>query len=178
MAEIVNLNDFRDRALEKKAFGSWRNRFKETFGRDIRLSDLSPRTLYVLAVPGEAGTAAFYDLIMGVLDKGGADDFPQLGQRDQMRVMDIHLFLADQVRFEMMRRLGWIGLYPLGECAVLEMVRSFEKTFQFSAANPPKLASSHSEYEAYLKLHPRDQESLIRRMLPGALEIFRKRIGG
>jgi len=177
MAEIVDLKDFRIRMLEKKAFGAWHDRFGESYGFDTRLSDLSDRTAYVLALPGETGTTAFYEMIMGILDMGSADNFTGLDHRDQMRVVDIHLFLADHVRFEMMRRLGWIGPFSCSEHPMMKMVQSFEEVFQFSAAHPPQLASSHSEFDAYRQLHPRDQESFVRRMLPGALETFRKQVG-
>ena len=91
-------------------------------------------------------------------------------------VVDIHLFLADQVRFEMMRRIGWLERHSCGEYRMVEMVQAFERTHSFCKDNPPELAPSHPAYEGYRKLHRRDQESSIRRMLPDALDLFRKTI--
>jgi len=176
MEKIVNLQDYRTRTGEKRGFGPWRNRFGEAFGGVSRLSDLSNRTLYLLALPGEESTEAFYELIMGVLKLGPVAKFSYLEKADQVMVMDIHLFLADQVRFEMMCRLGWLERLPCGKYRIVEMVQSLEQSKSFCEENPPKLASSHPDYEIYRKLHHMDKEASIRRMLPDALEVFRENI--
>jgi len=176
MGKIVNLHEYRIRTTEKRAFGPWRKRFGVKYGNHTRLADLSDRTLYLLALPGEDSTTAFYELIMGTLGLGHAAGFSALEKVLKMAVVDIHLFLADQVRFEMMRRLGWLGSLPCSGHRMIEMVQSFEDVRSFSMSNPPQLAASHPEYETYLRLHRKDKESFIRRMLPGAIEVFKARV--
>ena len=60
---------------------------------------------------------------MGILGLGAAPKFNYLDREEQMMVVDIHLFLADQVRFEMMRRLGWLDNFTCERYRLLEMVQ-------------------------------------------------------
>jgi hypothetical protein len=108
MTKIINLQKYQTRVIEQRGFEPWLKRFGESYGQTTRLSDISDRTIYFLAVPGELGNVAFYELIMGILDLGEASEFHEIDRDKQMQVMDIHLFLVDIVRFEMMHRLGWI----------------------------------------------------------------------
>ena len=63
--------------------------------------------------PEENSTAAYFELVMGVFNLGPAVRFYDLEKTEQIKLTDVHLFLADQVRFELMRRLGWCGRFPL-----------------------------------------------------------------
>jgi hypothetical protein len=113
---------------------------------------------------------------MGILDLGTASKFHYLGNRDQMRVVDIHLFLADQMRFEMMRRLEWIRSYEGGQYSLLDMVQGFEKVKTRCRQHPPILSESNSDYATYTELTSGDKDVFIRRMLQEALEAFKERL--
>jgi hypothetical protein len=110
---------------------------------------------------------------MGVLDLGTAAKFHYLGNTDQMRVVDLHLFLADQVRFEMMRRLKWITGFEGVKYSILEMIQAFDKVKENCRVNPPKLSASDSDYDEYIRLTTGDKEVFIRRKLQEALEAFK-----
>ena len=58
---------YRNKALEQRSFGPWQKRFGETYRIRTRLSDLSEKTLYYLALPGDNSSNAFYEFIMGVI---------------------------------------------------------------------------------------------------------------
>ncbi|MBL7178923.1 MAG: hypothetical protein ISS65_01780 [Desulfobacterales bacterium] len=176
MAKIVDLNTYRTKAAEQRAFGPWRKRFGEVYTQNPKLADLSDRTLYILALPAEDSAVAFYELIMGILDFGTAIKFYYLEKSKQIKVMDIHLFLADQARFEMMHRLGWIGNFPCMRYSLLEMVLSFDSIKISCKKTPPELDESHPDYLAYTKLTGNEKEVLIRRLLPQALETYKKRL--
>lgn len=177
MTKIVDLQSFREKTLEHRSFGPWRNRFGESYGAGARVSDLSDRTLFSLAQPGETSSTAFYELIMGSLDMGPAARFYDLSNDLQMRVIDIHLVLADHVRFEMMRRLGWLKRFPCADQGLIEMVLKFDAVKEQTRRNPPALSESHPDYQAYRQLSGGDQEVFIRRMLPAALEAFKQQLG-
>jgi hypothetical protein len=177
MTKIVDLQLFRDKALEQRSFGPWQKRFGESFGISARVSDLSDMTLFSLAQPGENSSLAFYELIMGVLDWGPAPKFYYLSNDEQMRVVDTHLLLADQVRFELMRRLGWLRSLPLGHISLIDMVAKFENVKKTARRNPPELCDAHPEYGAYSRLASGDKEVFIRRLLREALEAFKKQLG-
>ena len=113
---------------------------------------------------------------MGVLDFGPATKFNYLASEQQMRVVDIHLFLADQMRFEMMLRLEWLEALPCQNFTMISMVQTYEQMRNRCKDNPPGLASSHPGSTAYQKLATKDKEIFIRQLLREALEEFQNRL--
>jgi len=176
MPKVVDLHDYRTKAVEHRAFGAWQKRFGETYNTKTRLSDLSDRTLFTLAQPGEHSSIAYYETIMGILSLGPATKFDYLASEAQMRVVDIHLFLADQIRFEMMNRLEWLDNLPCQTISIIVMVQEFERVKTECRDTPPGLAPSHPGYESYQKLASRDKEVFVRQMLREALEKFTERL--
>jgi len=172
MPKIVDLQDYRIKAVEHRAFGPWQKRFAEAYNTKTRLSDLSDKTLFILAQPGEYSSIAYYETIMGILDLGPATKFDYLASEEQMRVVDIHLFLADQIRFELMRRLEWLDSLPCQKISIIVMVQEFERVKAECKDSPPGLAPSHPGYESYQKLAIRDKEVFVRQILREALEKF------
>ncbi len=162
--------------MEQRCLGPWRKRFSEAFDLQTRLTDLSDSTLYFLAQPGEHSSMGYYEFIMGVLDLGAAAKFHYLDNRDQMRVVDIHLFLADQMRFEMMCRLGWIKGFEAEKFSLFELVRDFDRLADRCRQKAPQLALSHPEYAGYSALAGTDKEVFIRRLLQPALDAFKERL--
>ena len=176
MTKIVDLHHYRTKLVEQRAFGRWRQRFGEVYDTQTRLSDLSDKTLYFLAQPGEDSSLAYYEMIMGVLDFGPATKFNYLASEQQMRVVDIHLFLADQIRFEMMHRLGWLEALPCQNFTLISLVQTYAQMRNGFKDHPPSLAASHPGYAAYQKLATREKEVFIRQMLREALEKFKERL--
>ena len=176
MPKIVNLQNYRVKALEQRSYGPWQKRFGESFGIHTKLSDLSDKTLYYLALPGDSSTNAFYEFIMGVLDMGMFSQFHYLENKDQLMVVDIHLFLADQVRFELMHRLEWLQGFSTEDNTLLEMVRRHDALKAESKNNPPVLTESHPQYDEYQQRTRGDKDVFIRRLLQDALEVFKKRL--
>jgi hypothetical protein len=178
MTKVVDMHAFREKALEQKSFGPWQKRFGEMFGFPTRAADLPDKVILCLAQPGEASSTAFYELIMGALDLGPAAKFFYLANDEQMRVVDIHLLLADQVRFEMMRRIGWLHDVPGADTGLIDLIRRFETLKQTLREHPPALNESHPGYGEYCGLANGDKDVFIRRMLREAIEAFKKQMGG
>jgi len=176
MSQLLDLTAYRNKVFEQRAFGPWRKRFGEPYGAETRLVDLSDKTLYFLAKPGEETALAYYELIMGILGLGEALRFYYLDDKDQLRVMDMHLFLGDQVRFELIRRLGWVTSFPCENNTLLEMVQAFERTKAEAGQKPVALSASHPEYNAYNKLIEAEKQVFVRRKFLRALEEFRSRL--
>lgn len=173
MTNVVDLQAYQTKAVEQRGFRPWHKRFGKSYGAKTKVSDLSDRTLYFLALPGEEAAFAFYELILGILGLGEAPKFYYLPNTEQMMVVDIHLFLADQVRFEMMLRLGWLVSFPGEKYTLLEMVQAFEKIKTECTQQPPKLSEARSDFDIYNKLTSKDKEAFVRRKLRQALEAFR-----
>ena len=127
MAKIVDLQSYRSRQLAERVFGPWEKRFGESYNDATVLRDLSNDALFRLAQPGDESTAAFYELVMGALDLGPADRFHYLDKAEQLRVVDLHLFLADHVRYELMRRLGWVVRYTGQRLSLMELIEELEE---------------------------------------------------
>jgi hypothetical protein len=176
MTKIVDLKTYRTTAIEKRGFGAWQKRFAETFDSKTCVVDLSDQTLYFLAQPGEASSVAYYEVIMGILNLGPAAKFHYLGNQDQMLVVDLHLFMADQVRFEMMRRLGWIKEFEGLNFSILEWVQKFDSAKEACRINPPVLSASNPDFAEYSRLSFGDKQVFIRRMLSQALDAFKNRL--
>lgn len=176
MTKIVDLQSVREKALEQRSFGPWQKRFGETYGIACRVADLSDKTVFQLAQPGEQSSIAFYELILGALDWGPAAKFYYLANDEQMRVVDIHLLLADQVRFELMRRLGWLKSFPGAGLTLIELVQQAERVKPQLRASPPELSESHPEAGTYQRLAAGDRAVFVRRLLREALEAFKKQL--
>ena len=177
MSKVVDLKQYRTHQAEVKSYGAWQQRFGESYGLDTRPVDLSDRVVSYLATPGDDSNTAFYELIMGTLGYGAAGGFYHLGNEEQLKVVDIHLFLADQVRFEMMRRIGWLRLAAVEGKTLIELITDFETLRREMRNQPPELVETHPEYDAFRQQALGDREVFIRRLLQAALEAFKKRLG-
>ncbi|MGD8269308.1 MAG: hypothetical protein PVH69_03980 [Desulfobacterales bacterium] len=173
MAKIVDLKTYRARIFNDRVFGPWKRRFNEAYDVTSRLADISDKTLLFLARPGDAGTLAFYEIIMGTLDLGTAAEFYALDKQNQLRVVDTHLFLVDQTRFDLMRRLGWVMRFPCQVHTLVKLIQDAERLKTESRGHPPELSPSHAAYARFRDLTALDKESFIRRLLSEALESFK-----
>lgn len=176
MSKVVDLQAYRAKSVEQRSFRLWCERFGEPYGIQTKLADLSDRALYFLALPGEQTAVAFYELIMGILGLGEAPRFYYLPNTDQMMIVDIHLFVADQVRLEMMRRLGWLTSFASDKYTLFEIVQAFEKIKARCTGKPPKLSEARPDFDLYNTLIRGDKEVFLRRKLREALEAFRARL--
>jgi hypothetical protein len=176
MTNIVNLKTYRNKTIEQKGFGPWLKRFGESYNNKTRLSNLSDKTLFFLAQPGENSAVAYYELIMGVLGLGEGLKFYYLDQKDQLMIMDIHLFLADQIRFEMMYRLKWLESFPCDQHTILDIVQHFDQVKISCKDKHPELATNHHNFETYSQLMRGDKDIYIRRMFREALNRFQERL--
>jgi hypothetical protein len=177
MAKIVDLITYRRRIFLDRAFGPWKKRFNEAYDLTTQLADLSNKTLLYLARPGDAGTLAFYEIIMGTLDLGTAAEFYTLDKQNQLKVVDTHLFLVDQMRFELMRRLGWVTRFPCQFHPLVKLIQDAERLKAESRGRPPELSPSHAAYAMFRDLTALDKESFIRRLLSEALDSFQNQSG-
>ena len=176
MTKIVDLQSYRTRQITERIFGPWKRRFGEAYDEQTRLTDLSHNTLFRLAQPGDESTTAFYELVMGALELGPADRFYYLDKGEQLQVVDLHLFLADQVRYELMRRLDWVKRFAGQGYSITELMAGIDQLKLQSRQDPPLLAETHPDNDHFQTLDALDKESFVRRLLPQALEEFRKKL--
>ena len=178
MAEVIDLERFRAKVAADAGFRSWLARFQEQFGPDTRLADLSPRTLLFLATPGEETLYVYFDLVMGTRGLGASLRFKvdDIDSASKLKVLDTAFALVDRVRFEVMRRLGWVEAVPGGEQPLISLVQSAWRQGAPFAREVPRLSPGHPDYPAYSKLKDIDRAAFLRRLIPRAVAAFRERL--
>ncbi len=177
MAEVIDLERFRAKVAADQGFRTWLARFQEQFGPETRLKDLSPTTLLYLASPGEENLYVFFDLVMGAQGLGGSVRFrlDDLDDADKLKIMDTAIALVDRVRFELMRRLGWVTDEVSGEdTPIIQLVRQAWRQETDFARQVPGLSGNHPDYETYARLAPMDRAVFVRRLIPRAVAVFRE----
>ncbi|MGO8667959.1 MAG: hypothetical protein ACLQUW_07310 [Desulfobaccales bacterium] len=178
VAEVIDLERFRARVTADQGFRTWLVRFKEQFGPETRFEDLSPTTLLYLASPGEENLYVLFDLVMGARGLGGSARFrlDDLDHATRLKIMDTAFALMDRLRFELMRRLGWVEEAPGGEEPIIRLVEQAWRRETDFAREIPRLAEGQPDYAAYARLNPMDRAVFIRRLIPKAVDTFRGRL--
>lgn len=174
MAEIVLLAQYREKSALRDGFHLLRSRFDQDFDACTRLSDLAPEVLYQLALPNDSSMQLLCGMILGFQGYGAAATFEAVNSNVQKKVVDLHLFISDQIRFEMMYRLDWLGHVPGRQLPIYAMIRDSAYAQRLCRQNPPRLSSDHSDFHSYHTLIERDRQVYIRRLMPAALEAFQK----
>lgn len=178
MAEVIDLERFRAKIAADQGFRTWLARFKEQFGPDTRLMDLSDATLLYLATPGEENLYVYFDLVMGAQGLGGSVRFrlDDVDNATKLKIMDTAFALVDRVRFEVMRRLAWVEAAPGGDTPIIQMVRQAWRQGDAFSREAPQLARQHPDYPAYARLAGLDRVVFIRRLIPRAVVQFREQM--
>jgi len=146
------LSKKRRRLVARRAFQNWVRRFSDHFDENTTLAGLSDTTLGFLIRGGEEDLLPIYDFILGVLGWGGGVHFYDLEGSKKMYVMDISLFLLDQLRFESMKRLGWVEDFPTRHIFLLDLVEQYGEHFSSRRHETPFLSPTHPFYGEYEKL--------------------------
>lgn len=176
MTKILDMAEAKRSLAAKRGFQNWFDRFAESFDVNIALTDLSDSTLSTLIQPGSDSSMIIYEFIMGVKGLGKGPRFHFLENQDKLVVMDITLFLLDQLRFEAMRRLGWIETYPTIAVPLVDMVFQFNQRFAAGRHQTPDLSPAHPRYEEYRATFDADRAAFVRRLIPEVLQAFGDRV--
>jgi hypothetical protein len=170
MAGPIDLEKARKEMSVRKGFRNWKTRFGEDFDDRTRLADVSTKSLMMLAEGRDNSTFYLLDLIMNLLSLGSGFEFNDLPPREKMRVMDSYLFLLDRIRYEWMKRLGWLEGYPGEEMGLVDLVLGSEELAPRLQARTPALSREHPHYRAYHDMNGFQREELVRKLIPLALK--------
>lgn len=170
MTDIVDLEKARLEIKAGKGYRNWISQFREQFGSSTCLKDISKKTLIFLAIGRGDSSFFLHDLIMNLQDLGSGFEFNELDTKDKMIVMDRFFFLLDRIRFEFMKRLGWLASYPGEEITLVELVIKFDRLAPGMQARPPVLSRDHPAYPEFCKMNLFEKEELIRKLIPQALK--------
>jgi hypothetical protein len=136
--------------------------------------------LLYLATPGDENLYVLFDLIMGACGLGGSARFrlDDLDSALKLKIMDTAFSLMDRVRFEVMRRLGWVTDVPDQDIPLIALVKEAWLQEAAFAGAVPRLAPARPDYVTYERLPPIDQRVFIRRLIPRAVAEFRALVEG
>lgn len=170
MAGAIDLNEARKDIAVRKGFRNWKTHFGEDFGLHTMLTDISTRSLMMLAEGRDNSTFYLLDLIMSLQNLGSGFEFNELPPKEKMRVMDSYLFLLDRIRYEWMKRLGWLDEYPGEGLSLVELVLSSEELAPRLQARTPLLSRQHPQFGEYFGMNGFQKEELVRKLIPLALK--------
>jgi hypothetical protein len=156
----------------RRAFRNWATLFGEQFGVDTCFSDISTKTLSFLAKGNDQSAFYFFDLIMNLQGLGSGFEFNNLNPKEKLSVMDRYLFLLDRVRFEHMKRIGWLDDYPGAEMAFTDLVFQFDGLAPRLQAKTPALSKNHPGFPKFSKMGAFEREEFIRKLIPEALKLL------
>jgi hypothetical protein len=170
MTGIVDIKEVRMNMAVRRGYRNWKSQFQENFGRETRLCDISTKTLAQLALGKDKSTFFLFDIIMNLQSLGSGFEFSELKPQEKMSVMDQYLFLLDRIRFEYMKRLGWLEAYPGEEFALVDLVLRFEELVPRFQTATPLLSRDHAAYPEFRDMSAFEREELIRKLIPKALK--------
>ena len=177
MATIIHLKRYKENVVAHRAFARWEERFHERFSAGTMLSDLSDETLSVLIKPGQESQNLIYDFIMGAFDYGHRARFYYMDSQAKMKVLDASLFILDQIRFECMRRLGWVAHFPGEVYGILQLILRCSEIRNSFNPRFPDVTKDNPNYAEYLNTYPADRETFVRRQISKAVEAFERKVG-
>jgi hypothetical protein len=170
MTGTIDLEKARKEMAARRGFRNWKTRFGEEFGIETGLPHISIRSLMMLAEGRDNSTFYLLDLIMNLQNLGSGFEFNDLPPKDKMRVMDYYLFLLDRVRFEWMKRLGWLEAYPGEELPIVDLVLGAEELVSRLQSRTPVLSRRHPRFDEYHHMNGYEREEMVRKLIPQALK--------
>jgi hypothetical protein len=168
--QVIDLEEGRLLLAVRKGYRNWESRFKEEFSLETKLSQISFKTLSFLAQGKDKGTFYLYDLIMNLQGLGSGFEFNELSPKKKMAIIDQYLFMLDLIRFECMKRLGWLTSYPGEDFTLVELIKEFDRLAPNLQAKVPVLSQDHAAYEQYSTMNTYDKEGFVRKLIPEVLK--------
>jgi hypothetical protein len=174
VAEIIDLEERKRSMGAARLLVEWARALGFSIGPQCSLMELPDKLLWLLAKADPRGQSELEDLIVRVR-RGKKKTSAVLGPRERMEILDVTLFLLDQIRFECMTRLGWIEPLETRQIPLAEILsRPVERLKELKQT--PKLRQDNPSFHRFQALPLLEKETFIRKQIPQALEIFRRRI--
>jgi hypothetical protein len=178
MGKVISLESQKNQKAAKRGFREWQRMAGPLPALDekTRWSDLPDELLLFLAEDDEEGRHLIHDLLMGSLGLGNGYEFESLPPTKLLPLLDIYFILIDQIRFECMRRLGWVEEIPFAGKPIIHLIRDYEQEGNPYLMIPPKLNQAHPGYPEYAQLPDSDQRLFIRKTIPEAVKKLKEKI--
>jgi coenzyme F420-reducing hydrogenase delta subunit len=175
-AKLRSLEGYKLKKAAKRGFREWSRVFQTIDGlhEHTRWSDLPDWVILFLCENSPECRLTVYNLLMNVSGLGSGFEFEILPPEKLMPLMGSYFILVDQVRFECMRRLGWVESIPWESKSIIEQVfESFRVSSPFMLP-VPKMTPRHPGYEKIRGTDDLDYVTFLRKHIPDAIRAFRK----
>ncbi len=173
MGEILDFEKEKNELIARIAFQQWSRKFNEQFSSETSISDLSNEIVGFFVSGSKEAMQLLQDFVLQTLNfKKTNISLAELSKNSRLRIIDVSIFLLDQLRFEAMYRLGWVEFFESREVPLIKLILNFEEKFSHLQQFTPSLSPSHPRYEEYLAVYDSDKKSFIRKLVPDLINYF------
>jgi hypothetical protein len=95
-----------------------------------------------------------------------------------VEALDAFLLVADQVRFELMHRLGWVEEPAGSSWPLVVLARDFRSLTGREDGGVPRLDPAYPRYHEVTDRLRSEPQTVVRSAIPEALKAFRRRVSG
>lgn len=174
MAEIIDLRERREIIRGSQLLVEWARALGFSIGPECSIGDLPDSLLWLLAKADPKGQSELEKLIL-LVRKGKKAPSKILDPEERIELLDVTLFLLDHIRFECMRRLGWIETMEANKIPLAKLLSESVEGLK-EMKQIPSLKEDNPNFYRFQSLPTMEKDSFIRRQIPQALEIFRRRL--
>jgi len=176
---ITSLDDYKGRKTARRAFREWNRLFGslQRIDENTRWADLPDKALLSLCEETPESRFAIYDLLTRASGLGSGYEFESLPPSTLWHLLDCYLVTMDRIRFECMRRLGWVEESVRGrENSIIDQVLRDLKTSGDSLLKPPRMTPRHPGFQQVSGENDFDYGRFLRMYAPDAVKAFRQRL--
>lgn len=175
---VISLPGYKRKKSAQRGFREWRRLFRtfHAFDENTRWSGLPDWVILFLSEDSPEGRLTVYDLLMGALDLGSGHGFETLPGHRLMPLMDAYFIIMDQIRFECMRRLGWIEEIPWADKSIIEQVLAARDISSPFMLKTPRMTCLHPGFNKMRGEGDPDYERLLRMHIPDAIRAFTRKL--
>lgn len=174
MGEVIDLQKSRLEKIARLAFRGWDKKFNEHFSHTTTIGDMGHEVIRFFALGSPQAMQILQAFVAKCrytkeVQKSG---YEQLDISAKREIIDVSLFILDQMRFEAMFRLGWITDFSARLIPLVELTLNFYEDYNWLQYETPKLHPDHGLYAEYLNVYEADKKSFVRKLIPHVLEVF------
>ncbi len=174
MAEIIHFPRRTPEASTERMLVKWATEMGYRISPRATVASLPDKLVLSLAESDPRG-ASLLEAMVCVVVLGKRQPLTALPPQTRMRLLELSLFLIDVVRFECMARLDWIEPQRVRELPLVEIL-SKEPSELKQLTGPHRLRQDHPHFHKFEALPLMEKETFVRRMIPQALELFRRKL--
>ncbi len=171
MAHIIDFEEEKSKLIARIAFESWMKKFKVKLTHKTAISDLNDEIIKFFVTGSQSPMYLIQNLIIKALYfNKPLKNIKDVPQKDRVEIVNISVFLLDQIRFEAMYRLNWIEHFDTRKIPIIDLITEFRGKYSSYQYLTPALLPDHPRYEEYMNTFDADRKNFIRRLIPDLID--------